>query len=63
MFVATGKGYFSIFPFSGLLITVPERRRRQFALRNTTGCILLFVKGTEKITSISFLYNPIIQSK
>lgn len=32
MFVATGKGYFYIFPFSGLLITVTERRRQQLDL-------------------------------
>lgn len=61
MFVASGKGYFYIFPFSGLLITV--RRRQQWDLWNTAGCItILAKKKSEKIISRSFLYNPIIQN-
>lgn len=29
MFVASGKGYFYIFPFSGLLIAITEKRRQR----------------------------------
>lgn len=63
MFVASGKEYFYIFPFSGLLITITERRRQQWDLRNTAGCVLIFVKRTGKIISLfcitqSYEVNP-----